>query len=144
MKRLSQMLVFACVLVITSTTVAEAASYQVIVNSKNQSSSISKKDLSRIYLKRKSKWENGRSVEVVDQKNNSQVHADFVQDVLGRDPDWVENHWQKMVFSGRSSAPTVKKSDVEVLAYVRANEGAFGYVSGDVEVGNGVKVLAVK
>ena len=47
------------------------------------------------------------------------------------------------MFSGRDVPPAIAKSDAEVLAFVRANRGAVGYVTAGADLA-GVKVLAVK
>jgi hypothetical protein len=55
----------------------------------------------------------------------------------------VESYWQQAIFSGRSVPPLEKASDAEVLAFVRANPGAVGYVSGGADLGASVKELTV-
>ena len=53
-------------------------------------------------------------------------------------------YWQKMIFSGREVPPPEKTSSAEVVAYVRANRGAIGYVAADAALGAGVRVLKIE
>ena len=55
----------------------------------------------------------------------------------------VKNYWQSMIFSGRGTPPPEAQLPDQVLAFVRADPGAVGYVPADTELGEGVKVLAV-
>jgi hypothetical protein len=54
----------------------------------------------------------------------------------------VYSYWQEIVFSGRGEPPPERASDAEVVAFVRANVNAFGYVSPTAAVA-GVKVLTL-
>jgi ABC-type phosphate transport system substrate-binding protein len=52
------------------------------------------------------------------------------------------HYWQQMIVSGRG-VPPAKTSDQDVLAYVKANPGAIGYVGADAPTEE-VKVIALK
>ena len=78
----------------------------------------------------------------VDLKAGSAVREEFSRVVLGRSTDAVVSYWQAWVFSGRGSLPPEKSSDAEVIAYVKANPGAIGYISSTAQF-EGVKVLEV-
>jgi hypothetical protein len=63
--------------------------------------------------------------------------------VLGRSVGAVETFWQQQIFSGKEVPPPVKASDDDVIAFVKANAGAIGYVSASTSTA-GVKVIDVK
>jgi ABC-type phosphate transport system substrate-binding protein len=121
-----------------------AAPYRVVVNSANAATSIGRDDLGRIFLKKATTWPAGPAAQPVDQATSSPVRKAFSQAVLGKDVDTVESYWQQAIFSGRAVPPPVKGSDAEVLAFVRANANAVGYVSGGAELGASVKELEVR
>ena len=54
----------------------------------------------------------------------------------------VKSYWNQQIFSGRDVPPVEKKSDAEVLTFVRSTPGAIGYVS-DAAAVDGVRVVTV-
>jgi ABC-type phosphate transport system substrate-binding protein len=117
--------------------------YRVVVNSANAASSMSREDVARLFLKKLTVWPGGQAAQPVDQSKQSATRKAFSQGVLTKDVSAVESYWQQAIFSGRSVPPLEKASDAEVLAFVRANPGAVGYVSGGADLGASVKELAV-
>ncbi len=126
------------------TVVASAAqNYKVIVNASNDRGTVAKQELSNIFLKKKKTWDNGTPIVVVDQQEKSPVREVFTTIVHGKSVAAIKSYWQQQIFSGRDVPPVEKASDSDVMAFVRANPGAIGYVDGDVAV-TGVKVLNIQ
>jgi hypothetical protein len=121
---------------------AQTTEYRVITHPSNSISSISKKDLSWLFLKRRTNWSSGELAKPIDQSPTSEVRLLFTTGVMGRTVRQVESHWNAQVFSGKSSPPKIAKSDQEVLELVKTIPGAVGYVSADADLA-GVKVLEV-
>jgi len=119
-----------------------AQSYKVVVNPSNPVTSISKKDLANIFLKKKSKWESGTKITPIDQSSKSLVRKDFSTSVLNKSVGAVKSYWQQYVFAGKGTPPVEKKTDAEVIEYVKSHSGAIGYVSNKVST-SGVKVINV-
>jgi ABC-type phosphate transport system substrate-binding protein len=113
---------------------AAAQGFVLVVNSAGPSS-MSKADVSKIFLKK-----SGQLVPV-DQDKDANVRNAFSKVVLGRPVTAVVSYWQQQIFSGGDAPPAEKGSDAEVLAYVRSNPRAIGYVSAGTELGSGVQVL---
>ena len=69
---------------------------------------------------------------------------DFIFDAhrAGRSAKQIESFWQQQIFSGKDVPPEQKASDAEVIAWVKANPGAIGYVSAGSAV-SGVTVVKV-
>jgi ABC-type phosphate transport system substrate-binding protein len=122
---------------------AATASYKVVVNSANPASSMVRDDLAKLFLKKVTTWPSGQPVQPVDQSKDSAVRKAFSQAVLGKDVSAVESFWQQAIFSGRGVPPPEKSSDADVLAFVRANPNAVGYVTGGADLGASVKELPV-
>jgi ABC-type phosphate transport system substrate-binding protein len=120
-----------------------AAPYRVVVNSANAASSATRDEAAKFFLKKVTSWPGGQAVQPVDQSKDSAVRKAFSQAVLGKDVAAVESYWQQAIFSGRGVPPPEKPSDADVLAFVRANPGAIGYVSGGADLGASVKELTV-
>ncbi len=122
---------------------AQAQEFQVVVNATSGTEQISAGDLSKIFQKKSGDLPSGESARPVDQDNDAAVREAFSQAVHGRSAGQIESFWQQQIFSGRDVPPEKKKSDAEVLEFVRSNPGAIGYVSASASVGAGVKVVRV-
>ena len=122
------------------------AGFKVIVHPGIAGQKITRKDLAAIYLKTVTRWSNGRTALPVDQPASAEVRKQFSEQILGLTILLASQYWLKQMTTGnRATAarmpPQVKDSDAAVLAYVKANAGAVGYVSPDFATGDEVKVL---
>jgi len=122
---------------------AAAQEYKVIVNSANSTSDLPADVAAKLFLKQATKFPNGTPAQPVDLGKASGVRAAFSKGVLGRAVSAVESYWQQQIFSGKDVPPATKASDDEVIAFVKANPGAIGYVSASAGTA-GVKVIDVK
>lgn len=137
MKNLLSILI---ILLVAAATEATAQSFKVIVNEANTTETISEKELSEIFLKTKTKWDDGSSIEPVDLNARSEVREAFSEQIHGRGVGAIRNHWQQAAFSGAGTAPLERSSDAEVIDFVKSNPGAVGYISTDTDA-SGVKVI---
>lgn len=71
--------------------------------------------------------------------DNSAAQKDFLEKVMKLDTARYGNIWIKKSFRDGLNAPPARSGDAEVLAYVRANAGAIGYVASPP---SGVKTIA--
>ena len=136
-------LVLALLVALAASPVASAQGFQLVVNTSNQVSSLSKQQVSRMLLKKLTSWPDGGRVKPVDQAGARAVRKSFSQAVHGKKVGAVQSYWQKMTFSGRATPPPELTSDRDVLKYVRNNAGAIGYVSAGTSLGEGVKAIRV-
>jgi ABC-type phosphate transport system substrate-binding protein len=133
----------AMVLAMAISAFANTAGFKIIVNSSNSSTKISKADLNAIFLKKMVKWSDGIPAVPVNQSKKSAVRDNFTTSVHGKSVAAVDSYWQQQIFSGRDVPPAEKTSDADVLAFVKANAGAVGYIS-DSGATAGVKVISVE
>lgn len=122
---------------------AEAASFKVIVNRAVKSDAFTKQQVSDLFLKKTAKWADGTAVAAVDQPDSSPVREAFSKEIHGKPASAVKSYWNKQIFSGRDLPPLEKKTDAEVVAYVRATAGAIGYVAENAET-DGVRIVTVR
>ncbi len=127
---------------VLSVAASAADSYQVVVNSANPVSSLGRREVSALFLRRTSRWGDGTPALPVDGPDGP-VREGFSKDVHGRKSAAIRSHWLQVIFSGRGVPPPERASDKEVLAYIEAHPGAIGYVSPSTATG-AVKVLKVK
>lgn len=70
--------------------------------------------------------------------DNAGAQKEFLDKVVKLDPKKYNSLWVKKSFRDGLAIPPVKGSDAEVLAFVKKNPGAIGYVSA---LGGGVKSI---
>lgn len=122
----------------------DAADFQIIVHPSSSVQSISKMDLSRLFLRQRSRWESGGHAKPIDLKikTNSEVRRAFSEQVLDRTLAAVDSYWNSQVFAGKGAPPPTAKTEQEVISYVRTTPGAVGYVSSSADT-SGVRVISV-
>lgn len=121
----------------------KAAAFRIVVHSSNPTTSLSASEVSQLFLKRTTRWSSGGPVQPVDLPTASAVREGFSRKALGRPAVAIEAFWNKQIFSGQGTPPLVKSSDREVMAYVKDNAGAIGYVGTDTPLESGVKVVSL-
>ena len=122
---------------------APGDAFRVVVNSGNRTTQLDRSEAARLFLKKVTTWPDGTPVAVVDQARTAPVRAAFSRDIHKKDVEAVVAYWATLVYSARETPPPVKRSDAEVLEFVRRTPGALGYVSADALV-EGVRVVALR
>ncbi len=120
----------------------EQPTYRVIANAENPVTSLSKKQVSRILLKKVRKWDTGQSVEAVDLAGSLEVREVFTKEIHGRSVNAIKRYWQGEIFKGKGVPPPEFASESEVVQFVSERAGGIGYVSSDAAL-KGVKVLQI-
>jgi ABC-type phosphate transport system substrate-binding protein len=135
--------VVATVTLCATATTAIAQDFKVIVNSANSTTELPGDVAAKLFLKQTLKFPSGTAAQPVDQSKGSAVRASFSKAVLSRPVAAVETYWQQQIFAGKEVPPPAKSSDDEVIAFVKSNPGAIGYVSAGATT-TGVKVVDIK
>jgi ABC-type phosphate transport system substrate-binding protein len=117
--------------------------YKIIVHGEQKVGKLSKEEVSRIFLKKQTRWADGAEIRVVQPRLDSTVRHAFDPSVHHLPPAAVRAYWSQMVFSGRDVPPVEKASDDAIVEFVKQNAGAIGVVSDDAPV-SGVKVVELK
>ena len=117
--------------------------FRVVVHPSNNVTSLTRAELSALYMKRTRSWPDGREIVPIDRQSTSRVRERFSRTVHGKSVAYVTRYWQRLIFSGRAVPPRELRSDAAVLDFVRGNAEAIGYVDSGTAVGDGVKVIAV-
>jgi hypothetical protein len=122
---------------------AAAEAVVVVVNAANPTSELSGDDVSKMFLKKTSRWPSGEKVLPVDLVDSSALREAFSKQIHGKGTAAIKAYWQKMIFSGHDVPPPEKPSIAEALSYVRGNPGGIGYAPAGADLGPGVKALKV-
>ncbi len=129
--------------VLSSAMVAGAQEFTVIVNAANPLASMPRDDVAKLFLKKTVSWQSGQAASPVELPAAAKAREAFARTVLNKSIPQVKSYWQQQIFSGRDVPPPEKQSENDVVAFVRSNPGAIGYVSKGVDIGRGVKALTV-
>ena len=122
---------------------AQDVAIKVVVNEANPVTSLSSREVSQLFLKKKDRFEGGFRAIPVDQTLESAVRESFSKKVLKREASAIQGYWMKMVFSGLGVPPQELRSDAEVLDFVAHNVGAIGYVAATAPAVGSVKTLTI-
>ncbi len=117
-------------------------SYRVITNPGNPVTSLSRTQVSRLLLKKVTKWDSGQQVQAVDQGGAETVREVFTKEIHGRSVVSIKRFWQRQIFTGKDVPPPELGSDREVVDFVSKNAGAIGYVSTGASL-DGVKAVDI-
>lgn len=119
----------------------------VIANKANAVGSISKAELSSIYLGKRRTWVTGDIVKPcdlqesgVDEEQSSMAH--FSSKFLNKDIATLKNYWIKMIFSGKGEPPHVFHKAEDIIHFVSEDPAALGYIYSD-QVTGAVRVVPI-
>jgi ABC-type phosphate transport system substrate-binding protein len=116
--------------------------FVVITNVGNPITTLRRDDVSKLFLRTRTRWPQGQRAEPMDQVESSPVRRRFSNSIHGMDVPSVKGFWQEMVFSGKGDPPVERASDGEVVAFVKTHPYAIGYVS-SVSPVDGVRAILV-
>jgi len=122
---------------------AGAADFIVVVNAGNRQAELPAAEVSNMFLQKTHHWESGERVRAVDLPEAAPARQSFSKAIHGRSTAAVKAYWQRMIFTGIDVPPPEKPTPGDVLAYVKANPGAIGYVPAGMPLPDGVKALKV-
>ena len=71
--------------------------------------------------------------------DNAAIQSEFLAKILQTDAAKYSARWTRKSFRDGLTPPSMKGSDAEVMAFVRATPGAIGYITGTTK--GGMKVL---
>ena len=124
-------------------TAQQTVPYRVIVHVTNPVSRLTREQVSQIFLRKVTMWDNRQAILPVDQPPDSPVRKSFCKEIHRRTVASVQTYWQQQTFSGRGVAPPERLNDADVVAYVRQYHTAIGYVHADTNLGDSIKVVIV-
>jgi len=121
---------------------AAADDFKVVVHPDNPVAELTAAQLSRLFLKKTLRWPEGRPVQPVEPAS-PRLRERFALAIHEKSLNAVKAYWNQLIFSGREVPPIEKPDDAGVLAYVRGEPGAIGFVSPAADA-TGLKVLTVR
>lgn len=120
-----------------------AAEVVTVVSPQNPVTTLSRGEVSNIFLGKTSRFPNGQPAVPIDQPEDSQPRIEFYRDVGNRQPAEIKAYWSRMIFTGRGQPPMVVEGDEQVKKALAERPGGIGYID-RAAVDGRVKVLAVQ
>ena len=108
---------------------AEGHAFKIVVNEDCPAQSLTRDQVSRLFLGKAAEWPGGLHALPIDQREGSPVREAFTRAIHRRSVSAVKLLWQQAIFSGRGLPPPEASEDAAVLAHVKSQPGAIGYVS---------------
>jgi len=124
-------------LLIWQSTLAASA---VIANPGIGVDSLTKEQVSQIFLGNITTLPNGTRIVVADHQDGDPIKDAFYSTVLGMRPTQLKAYWAKIIFTGEGLPPKALFGDKSVKEFVASTPGAIGYISAQ-SVDSSVKVL---
>jgi len=106
----------------------QAQSVEIIVHPDSDITSVSRTELSKIFLGKLRTWADHTPAVPIDQVPGSRAREDFTRWVHDRSVVNVEVYWKRQIFSGRGVPPPEVTGTAAVIEFVRTHPGAVGYV----------------
>jgi ABC-type phosphate transport system substrate-binding protein len=122
---------------------AQDATYRVVVHRTNPVSQLTRDQVSRMFLRKITQWDDRQPVLPVDQTADAPVRRSFTKQVHQKTIAAIQTWWQQQTFAGVAVAPPERAGDRDVLDYIRRYPNAIGYVRADTPLGADLKTLAV-
>lgn len=122
---------------------AQEPAFKVIVNARVSASSLSEKEVSKIFLKKTTAWPSGLKITAVNLGVDHPIREVFSQRIHGKGAHPIERRWETLIFSGMGVPPLKLTTEAEVVAFIGNNAGAIGYVAADTRLPDTVKALEI-
>jgi hypothetical protein len=123
-------LLAALLLVVSTAAVPQdsALAVEVIVSPSLEKVTLDRSLLRAVFTMRVREWPDGTPVRVFVLPDDNPLSDQFYREQLGMYSYVLRRAWDRMVFTGTGFAPTVVRSDKEMVDRVRDTPGAIGFV----------------
>jgi ABC-type phosphate transport system substrate-binding protein len=111
-----------------------------VVSAKSAVTTLSRSQVTDIFLGRATRFPNGVQAVPIDQAAGSATRDEFYSKLAGKTAAQLKAYWSKIIFTGRGQPPPVVANSVEVKKRLAANPAAIGYIEQDL-VDDSVRVV---
>jgi ABC-type phosphate transport system substrate-binding protein len=99
-----------------------------VVSANSTIMTLSKTQVTDIFLGRVSRFPDGAQAVPIDQAEGSTVRDQFYVKVAGKSPAQVKAFWSKIIFTGRGQPPKAVLNSIEMKKLIVENPAAIGYI----------------
>jgi hypothetical protein len=122
------MIQWAFALALTTVAMPAFAGVAVIVAANSSAPSMSKDQVSELYLGKSSAFPGGGSAKLYDLPDSSPMREQFYQKLAGKSASQVKAVWSRLIFSGKALPPKELGSDAEMKKSVASGGTSIGYI----------------
>mgnify|MGYP006166206435 FL=1 len=112
----------------------------VVIGHPDNSASLDKETLQRLYTGRSNSLLNGDAAIPLNLSDQQSLRSQFDEKALGRSSSQLKAFWSKLVFTGKGTPPKEVDSETEMITLISSTPNLIGYVSANADTA-GVKVL---
>lgn len=123
-------LLLLLLILVSTAHIAWGKDYILIVNKSNPIHSLEKSIVKKIFLGKKSFWDNGHRIEVFLQPD-SELHQTFISEIVKKTQRQFKMYWRRELYSGTGLPPQKRDSDQAIKAEIANNPQAIGYIGAD-------------
>jgi len=117
----------------------------VICNESVTESSLDAGDLERIYLGKKSKWNDNKKIRLTvlrGKAETKEIHESFLKQYVNKTMSQFGHYWASLSFTGKGIPPKPFETESDLIKYVSETEGAIGYVRSSTQPEN-IKTIKI-
>jgi len=104
-----------------------ANEFAIVVNKNNPITSLDQASIKKIFLGKKTFWEDGHSIDVYLQKQKD-LHKAFTKKVLNKSVRQYKMYWRRELYSGTGLPPQQVINDQALKSEIVSNTRAIGYI----------------
>lgn len=127
-------------MMLVTTLVGANGSYSVVVSSESDISSISKKEISRIFLSKTKRLPNSEKALTLELKNSA-YQKDFYKSICGKNLKQLKKYWATVIFTGKGQPPKRMQDIQDILTIVKENKNAISYIPNSITIPSGIKII---
>lgn len=120
-----------------------SAEVVIVVSTDSRLETLSRTQLTDIYLGRLNRLASGEAIVPVDQSDRSPTHEVFYRQYIGQTPAQIRAHWSRLIFTGRGQPPRTVQDDSAMADLVATNPNAIGYLDMD-HVDDSLRVVTIE
>jgi ABC-type phosphate transport system substrate-binding protein len=99
-----------------------------VVSSKSAVTTLSKIQITDIFLGKTRRFPDGTPTMAIDQVDGSAARDEFYMRLAGKTAAQLTAYWSKIIFTGRGQPPPTVLDDIEMKKRISANPAAIGYI----------------
>ena len=104
------------------------ADFYLIVQAANPQPALTQREAVGMFMGRNRAFHNGEVAQVYDLPRDSTQRAEFYQRLTGMGPAQINSYWARLMFSGQTMPPYAVQDEAAMLAVVKSNANAIGWV----------------
>lgn len=114
-------------MLITGDSICDNLNFAVIVSKNTEITSISKKDISNIFLSKTKKLPNGERAIPIGLQTKEEEKSFYLK-LSGKTPIQLRKYWATMIFTGKGQAPKKIQNIEKIISFVQKNKNAIAYL----------------